>query len=357
MVIVKKYWSSRIANQQAYVAGEQPKDKKYIKLNTNENPYPPSPKVIEAIRSSLGDLRLYPDPDCTELVKAIGEIYDIGELNIFPGNGSDEILAMAFLAFFEPGKTLLFPDITYTFYSVYANLYGLDYLTVPVNDDLTIPVGELFGSPGGVVLANPNAPTGIALGLKDVESIVANNPDNVVIVDEAYVDFGADSAVTLIDRYPNLLVVQTGSKAYSLAGLRVGWAMGSENLINALKVVKNSFNSYNLGRPAIAGGAAALRDRKYFEQCRDKIVATRDKAVESLRELGFDVTDTCTNFLFAEHSSVNAETIFKSLREKGVLVRYFNIPKVDNRLRITIGTEEDMNNTIDRLKEIPGIGL
>lgn len=349
---MKKYWSSRIKNQQPYVFGEQPKDKKYIKLNTNENPYPPSPRVFEAIQASLEELRLYPDPACSELVSAISQLFGIGEKNIFCGNGSDEILAMAFPAFFEPGRPILFPDITYTFYPVYADFYGLDCRTVPVEADFTIPYKKLFNSPGGVVLANPNAPTGISLEPDMVESIIKNNPDNVVIVDEAYVDFGGRSAVSLIDRYPNLLVVRTTSKSYSLAGLRVGWAMGNENLIAALNVVKNSFNSYTLGRPAIAGGAAALRDRQYFKTCIDKVIKTRQETAKALKGLGFNITPSCTNFLFVSHEKAGAEHIFKRLREEGILVRYFKKPRIDNWLRITIGTEEDMKAVVKKLEEI-----
>lgn len=349
---MKEYWSGRIKNQQAYVFGEQPKDKKYIKLNTNENPYPPSPRVIEAIEASLGELRLYPDPECSELVSAISQLFGIEGKNIFCGNGSDEILAMAFPAFFEPGKHILFPDITYTFYPVYADYYGLDYKTIPVEDDFTIPYKKLYNSPGGVVLANPNAPTGIALPPDKVESIIQNNSGNVVIVDEAYVDFGGRSAVSLIDKYPNLLVVRTGSKSYSLAGLRVGWAMGNENLIAALNVVKNSFNSYTLGRPAIAGGAAALRDSEYFKICTDRVIKTRQEVAKALGEMGFDVTASCTNFLFVRHEKAGAEIIFKALREEGILVRYFKKPRISEWLRISVGTDEDMQIVVEKLKKI-----
>jgi histidinol-phosphate aminotransferase len=349
---MKEFWSKRIENLQPYTAGEQPKDKKYVKLNTNENPYPPSRKVTEAIISSLNDLRLYPDPDCTEIIEAVSEVYGISARKIFAGNGSDEILAMCFLAFFDPGKPVTFPDITYTFYPVYCGLYGLDYRLVPLNDDFTVPVRQLFQTPGGVVIANPNAPTGIALELSDIERIVSENPDSVVIIDEAYVEFGTQSAVSLIDKYPNLLIVRTSSKSYSLAGLRVGWAMGNEDLINALNVVKNSFNSYTLGRPAIAGGAAGIRDREYFELCRKKIIATRDKTAASIRNLGFDLTPSSTNFLFAEHPDISAETLFYELKKRGILVRYFNKPRISNRLRISVGTEEQMDYVVGQLADI-----
>ncbi len=349
---MKQYWSKRIQNQNAYTAGEQPKDKKYIKLNTNESPYPPSPEVLRAIVSSLDELRLYPDPNYTDLIEAVSEVYGVSGEQVFAGNGSDEILAMCFLAFFDPGRPILFPDITYTFYPVYADLYGLDYSLVSLNDDFTVPVEKLYGSQGGVVLANPNAPTGIALELEDVERIVASNPETVVIVDEAYVEFGVRSAVSLIDRYPNLLVVRTSSKSYALAGLRVGWAMGSVNLISALNVVKNSFNSYTLGRPAIAGGAAGIRDRDYFEKCRSRIVATREHTAAELRALGFQLTDSSTNFLFAEHPEINAETLFHALKQRGILVRFFKIPRISNRLRISIGTPEDMAYVVAQIKEI-----
>ncbi|NLO48483.1 MAG: histidinol-phosphate transaminase [Clostridiales bacterium] len=349
---MKEFWSKRIYNQQAYTAGEQPKDKKYIKLNTNENPYPPSPKVKEAIMAALNDLRLYPDPNCTEIIEAVSEVYGVSTEKIFAGNGSDEILAMSFLAFYDPGRPVTFPDITYTFYPVYSELYGLSYNLIPLNEDFTVPVERLFRSPGGVVLANPNAPTGIALKLYDIERIVSENPDFTVIIDEAYVEYETQSAVSLIDKYANLLVVRTSSKSYSLAGLRVGWAIGNENLINALNVVKNSFNSYTLGRPALAGGAAGIRDREYFEMCRKKVIFTRRKTAESMQELGFELTPSSANFLFAEHPKINAETLFHALRERGILVRYFNKPRIGNRLRISVGTDYQMSVMVEQLSDI-----
>ncbi len=352
---MKKYWSSRIKELEAYVPGEQPKDRRYIKLNTNENPYPPSPKAIEAMQNAIGEaMRLYPDPECTALVEAIAERFGVEKEQVFVGNGSDEVLAMCFPAFFGGEKPILFPDITYSFYPVYADLYQVPYDAVPLNEDFTVPVEEMLRPNGGVIIANPNAPTGIALPLEAIERIAAGNPDSVVIVDEAYVDFGGVSALPLINKYPNVLIVRTTSKAYSLAGLRVGWAMGDRGLIAALNTVKNSINSYTLDRAAIAGGAAAIADEEYFKACCDKVIATRERSIAALTELGFRCLPSSTNFIFAAPSDIAADELFAKLREKGVLVRYFKKPRINGFLRISVGTDEEMDALLAAIKEIIG---
>jgi len=350
---MKKYWSSRIRELEAYVPGEQPKDRRYIKLNTNENPYPPSPKAVEAMQSAIGEaMRLYPDPECTALVEAIAERFGVEKEQVFVGNGSDEVLAMCFPAFFDGEKPVLFPDITYSFYPVYADLYQVPYDAVPLNEDFTVPVEKMLRPNGGVIIANPNAPTGIVLPLEAIERIAAGNPDSVVIVDEAYVDFGGVSALPLINKYPNVLVVRTTSKSYSLAGLRVGWAMGDRSLIAALNTVKNSINSYTLDRVAIAGGAAAIADEEYFKDCCSKVIATRERSIAALTELGFRCLPSSTNFIFAAPSGIAADELFVKLREKGVLVRYFRKPRINGFLRISVGTDEEMDALLAAIKEI-----
>ncbi len=347
---MKEYWSDRIRNLAPYTAGEQPRDMKYIKLNTNENPYPPSPRAIEAIRAnSDASLRLYPDPGCTDMKKAICEVYGLREEMVFAGNGSDEILALCFLAFFDEKRGVCYPDVTYSFYPVYAALFGARREVIPLNEDFTLPVEKFMGKNMGVLLANPNAPTGLAVGLEDVGRIAAAN-DAVVVVDEAYVDFGGESALALLDRHPNLLVVRTLSKSCSLAGMRLGWAAGNPNLIAALETVKNSFNSYTLDRLALAAGAAAIRDTDYMKACCAKIIGTRERTARRLRALGFAVTDSRANFLFAGHD--RAEDIFKALRARGVLVRYFKQPRIDGYLRISVGTDEEMDAVMEKLEEI-----
>ncbi|MGI6668636.1 MAG: histidinol-phosphate transaminase [Acetivibrionales bacterium] len=350
---MNNYWSALARSLKPYVPGEQPKDRKYIKLNTNENPYGPSPLVLDAIKAELDDsLRLYPDPDCSELVEAAAERYGVGNDRVFVGNGSDEVLAFAFMAFFDPGRTIIFPNITYSFYPVYASLFRLDYATAPLDDDFGIQTGQLMKSCGGVVLANPNAPTGRALPLAEIRRIIEGNPDTVVIIDEAYAEFGGESAIGLTDEYPNLLVVRTLSKSHSLAGMRVGMAFGDKELISALESVKNSFNSYTLDRLAIAAGTAALKDDAYYRQTIAKVIATRERFTRELTSRGFLVTDSSANFVFASHQDIYAEDIFNELRKKGILVRYFKLPQIDNYLRISIGTDEDMDALISALDGI-----
>lgn len=348
---MKEFWSARIRDAVPYVPGEQPRERKLIKLNTNENPYPPSPRAVEAMGAALGaDLRLYPDPECTALRAAAAECWGVKPEQVFCGNGSDEILAFCFQAFFDPGREVVFPRITYSFYPVYTDYFGLDRREVPMNPDFSDPVDALCGNNGGVVLANPNAPTGIAVGLDVVEKLLRANPDVVVIVDEAYVDFGAQSAVGLIDRYPNLVVVQTLSKSRSLAGLRVGFALGQENLIAALCCVRDSINSYTVDRVAQAGAAAALEDRDYFEQTRKKVMDTRAWTARELEKLGFTVCPSQANFLFARHPARPGKEIFGSLRQAGILVRRWDIPEICDWLRISIGTDEEMQTLVSALR-------
>lgn len=350
---MKEYWSARIRDAVPYVPGEQPRDRKFIKLNTNENPYPPSSKAIKAMQDAINaDLRLYPDPECTALRAAAAECWGVKPEQVFCGNGSDEILAFCFQAFFDPGKEVVFPKITYSFYPVYTDYFGLDRREVPMNPDFSDPVEQLCGNNGGVVLANPNAPTGIAVGMDVVEKLLQANPDVVVIVDEAYVDFGAQSAVELIDRYPNLVVTQTLSKSRSLAGLRVGFALAQENLINGLRCVRDSINSYTVDRVAQAGAAAALLDKEYFDQTRRKVMETRAWTAKELEALGFTVCPSQTNFIFARHPEKAGKEIFAYLRQEGILVRRWDIPEIREWLRISIGTDEEMQAMITALKDL-----
>lgn len=341
---MKRFWSERIRDLIPYTPGEQPKDRVFIKLNTNENPYPPSNKVLQAIAEATGEgLRLYPDPEATALRAAIAEYHGLTPEHVFCGNGSDEVLGLCFYAFFTPGRPVVFPDITYSFYPVYTKLFGLDWNEIPLNDDFTLPVEKFLGGNGGVVICNPNAPTGRALPLSEIRRILEANPDVVVIVDEAYADFGAQSAVELIDRYANLVVVCTMSKSRSLAGMRVGYAMGNADLIAAINCVKNSFNSYPLDRLALAAGEAAIRDVDYFETTRRRITDTRERTAQKLRDMGFFVHESCANFIFITHSNKSGQELQQGLRDRGVLVRWFNKPRISQYLRVSIGTDEEMD--------------
>lgn len=350
---MKEFWSRRIQNITPYTPGEQPKARQFIKLNTNECPYPPSPRVIEAIREAAdGRLRLYPDPECRELRSAIAKREGLKPEQVFCGNGSDEILAFAFQAFFDPGREVVFPKITYSFYPVYTDFFGLDRREVPMNPDFSDPVDLLCGGNGGVVLANPNAPTGIAVGLDVVEKILKANPGVAVIVDEAYIDFGADSAVGLIGRYPNLLVIQTASKSRALAGLRVGWAMGNENLIDALRCVRDSVNSYTLDRLAQAGAAAAIEDEEYFQTIRKQVTDTRTWTARALESKGFTVLPSQANFVFVSHPAHTGWELLDGLRRRGILVRWWDRPEIENWLRISIGTRPEMEALVRALDEL-----
>lgn len=339
----KHLWSKRIQNLEPYIPGEQPKDRVFIKLNTNENPYPPSPLVLDAIKNHANDrLRLYPDVDATGLRESIAEFYGIQPEQVFCGNGSDEVLAFCFYAFFTPGEEILFPDITYSFYPVYARLFELDFREIALDEAFNMPVEPFLNAPGGAVICNPNAPTGKTQPIENIRAIVQSNPNRVILVDEAYVDFGGTSVVSLIDEYPNLVVVHTMSKSRSLAGMRIGYAMGNQDLIAGLNCVKNSFNSFPVDHLAQVAGIAAMKDRAYFDLTNQKIMDTRAWVTKKLRDLGFLVHDSCTNFIFAKHSDHPGQVLQEALRRQGVLVRRFNRPRIDQYLRISIGTDEEM---------------
>ncbi len=321
-----------------YVPGEQPKLSHLVKLNTNENPYGPSPRVLDAIRAELSDaLRLYPDPNAEPLKQAIADYYGVTPVQVFVGNGSDEVLAHVFQALFQHPAPLLFPDITYSFYPVYCGLYGIDFATIPLTEDFTLRVADYLRPNGGVLFANPNAPTGCLLPLADIAWLLGHNQDSVVVVDEAYIDFGGDTAISLVNRYPNLLVTQTLSKSRALAGLRVGLAVGHPELIEALERVKNSFNSYPLDRLAIAGAVAAFADREHFERTRQAVIASRAALVAALQNLGFTVLPSAANFIFARYPQRDAAALAAALRERHIIVRHFRQSRIEQFLRITIG--------------------
>lgn len=340
-------WENNIRRVVPYVPGEQPKLKDIVKLNTNENPYPPSPKVTEALEVlDTADLRLYPDPSCEVLVHAIAAYYGLSDEQVFVGVGSDDVLAMAFMTCFNSEKPILFPDITYSFYDVWADMLRIPYEQIPLTEDFTIRKEDYYRQNGGIIFPNPNAPTGVELGQNDIEDIVSHNPDSIVIVDEAYVDFGAVSALPLIEKYDNVLVVQTFSKSRSLAGMRIGFAMGSKKLIAYINAVKYSFNSYTMDRTALAAGTASIEDKTYFEQSTAKVIAVREWTKEQLKKLGFVFGDSKANFIFAAHPKYPAKELFAALREAHIIVRYFDKPRIDNYLRITIGTQEEMQRLI-----------
>lgn len=340
---MNKFWSSAVSRTEPYVPGEQIETDGQLKLNTNENPYPPSPKVTEAIQTELKrKLHRYPSPSVDSLREAIANYYQLDPDQVFVGNGSDEVLAFGFMAFFEPGQAIRFPSISYSFYPVYAKLFDIPYEEVPLNRDFSIAVDKFFQSDGGVIFPNPNAPTSLNLDLEHIIDILENNPNRVVIIDEAYIDFAKESAVSLVNQYTNLLVVQTMSKSRSLAGLRVGFALGHPGLIEALKRVKNSFNSYTLDRLAIVGAEAAIMDVGYFNETTRKVINTREWVAEELKKIGFSLIPSDTNFLFVQHYKMDAYTIYTRLKEHNVLVRHFNNAPIDNYLRITIGTDDDM---------------
>ncbi|MGB3385995.1 MAG: histidinol-phosphate transaminase [Marinomonas sp.] len=353
---MSRFWTDKIASLDPYVPGEQPQDKKYIKLNTNESPYSPSPKALLAMQEQVSErLRLYPDPNCVTLKTALANSYQLNTDQVFVGNGSDEVLALAFMGYFVGGKPLAFADITYSFYKVYAGLYSIEPKLIPLDDEFNIvPTDYENLDVSGVVVTNPNAPTGKALPLSDIESILNTNPDVVVLVDEAYVDFGAQSAATLVNQYPNLLVVQTLSKSRALAGIRVGYALGHPDLIEGLERLKNSFNSYPIDRIALAGATAAVEDETYLKEICDKTIATREQSVKELETLGFSVLPSATNFVFATHPKKNAEQIYLALKEQGILVRFFgsNKPRIGNYLRISIGTDAEMAALATALKAL-----
>ena len=345
-------WETYVRKVEPYVPGEQPKHK-VIKLNTNENPYPPSPKVQKIIDEfDAQQLRLYPDPEVSELIAAIAKNKGLDKEQVFVGVGSDDVLAMSFLTFFGSEQPILFPDITYSFYDVWAELFRIPYEQILLQEDFRICVDDYKRKNGGIVIPNPNAPTGIAESLDAIEEIIAANPDSVVIIDEAYVDFGTKSAQELLKTYENLLVVQTFSKSRSLAGSRIGYAMGSKKLIAYLNDCKYSFNSYTMDRLTIQVGKASMEDEPYFTEQVHRIIETREWAKEQLHKLGFDFPDSKANFIFARHKEIAAEDIFAALKQRNIYVRYFKKPRIDNYLRITIGTKEEMEQLTNALQEI-----
>jgi len=350
---MSRFWSDVVKGLTPYVPGEQPKLANLVKLNTNENPYGPSPRALEAIRQATGEsLKLYPDPNAEQLKLAIGKYHDIEARNVFVGNGSDEVLAHIFLGLLKQARPILFPDISYSFYPVYCGLYQVGFETIPLADDFSIRLGDYAKPNGGIIFPNPNAPTGCLVALADIERLLQANPDSVVVIDEAYVDFGGESAIPLTARYPNLLVVQTLSKSRSLAGLRVGFAVGHVDLIEALERVKNSFNSYPLDRLAIAGAVAAFEDREYFEKTCTAVIATREKLVGELKALGFEVLPSAANFIFARHPQHDAQESALALRQRSIIVRHFKLPRIEQFLRITVGTDEQCAALTAALKEI-----
>ncbi len=353
---MSQYWSPAVRELTPYVPGEQPREQ-LIKLNTNENPYPPAPGVGEALRDYATDhLRLYPDPTSKALREALAKTFQVASSQVFVGNGSDEVLAFAFQAFFRHGAPLDVPTITYSFYPVYANLYGVELRKHPLTKQWEVDIESLAAETNrsGVIFANPNAPTGHAHSLATIETLLKRVTDQVVLVDEAYVDFGAESAVTLIDRYPNLLVTGTFSKSRSLAGLRLGYAVGSEELIDGLLRVKDSFNSYPVDSLASLVGIAALSDIEHFEACREHVITTRERTRQRLENLGFEVLPSKANFVLTQHPDYPGAQLFAALRERSILVRHFNTSELDNFLRITIGTDDEMDSLIEALEMICG---
>ncbi|ATR81952.1 histidinol-phosphate transaminase [Pseudomonas sp. HLS-6] len=347
---MSKFWSPFVKDLVPYVPGEQPKLTKLVKLNTNENPYGPSPKALEAMRAELNDnLRLYPDPNSDLLKQAVAEYYGVQGNQVFLGNGSDEVLAHIFHGLFQHDAPLLFPDISYSFYPVYCGLYGIPYEAVALDEQFQIRVEDYQRANAGIIFPNPNAPTGCLLALDAIEQLLKANPDSVVVVDEAYIDFGGQTAISLVDRYPNLLVTQTLSKSRSLAGLRVGLAVGHPDLIEALERIKNSFNSYPLDRMAIVGAAAAFQDKAYFDETCRKVIDSREHLVAELTARGFEVLPSAANFIFARHPEQDAAGLAARLREQGVIVRHFKQARIAQFLRITIGTPEQNQALLDAL--------
>jgi histidinol-phosphate aminotransferase len=347
---MSKFWSPFVKDLVPYVPGEQPKLAKLVKLNTNENPYGPSPKALAAMQAQLSDdLRLYPDPNSDLLKQAVADYYGVEPAQVFVGNGSDEVLAHAFHGLFQHGQPLLFPDISYSFYPVYCGLYGIPFEAVALDEQLQIRVEDYARPNGGIVFPNPNAPTGCLLALEAIERLLKANPDTVVLVDEAYIDFGGVSAISLVNQYPNLLVSQTLSKSRSLAGLRVGLAVGQPDLIEALERIKNSFNSYPLDRMAIAGAAAAFEDQAYFAHTCQLVIDSREALVAELQRLGFEVLPSAANFVFARHPQQDAAALAAGLREHGVIVRHFKQARIAQFLRISIGTPEQNQALLDAL--------
>ena len=344
-------WRDNLINIEPYVAGEQPDKTDFIKLNANENPYPPAPGVIKAIETFKGDcLKKYPDADAKPLAEAVAKRVGLKRANVFIGNGSDDVLALCFRAFFNSDKPVIYPDITYSFYPVWCEMLRIPYKTIPVDEDFNINAADYNRENGGVVIANPNAPTSIARGLDFIREILDANRDSVVIVDEAYIDFGGESAIPLLSEYENLVVTQTFSKSRSMAGMRIGCAFGNEEIISALYASKDSYNSYPMDSVAIAAGVASVEDEEYFRTSLAKVISTRDRLTAALRGMGFSMPDSSANFVFAKHDSLSAKDICEYLKTKDIYVRYFNKPRINDRLRITIGTDEEIDALIEALR-------
>lgn len=349
---MSREWTKNLRNIEPYVPGEQSKDKDIVKINANENPYPPSPKAAEVLKSfDKNKLRFYPSANSTKLKEAIAKYYKVDVSNVFVGNGSDDVLAVAFQSFFNSEKPIVYPDLTYSFYPVWCSLFGIKYKNYPVGDDFRINPEDYKEKNGGVVISNPNAPTSLGEGLDFVEKILNYNQDSVVIIDEAYVDFGGTSSIPLIDKYENLLVTGTFSKSRSLAGLRIGFAIGSKALIDVMEAVKNSYNSYTVDSLSIEMGAASIEDDEYFKSTCKKVIKTRERVTLELKKLGFDVLDSQTNFIFATHNKHNMKSLFEYLKTQKVFIRYFSLPRIENYVRITIGTNEEMDIFLEKTKE------
>ena len=349
---MSREWTKNLRNIEPYVPGEQSKNKNIIKLNANENPYPPSPKAAEVLKSfDTNKLRFYPSANSTKLKEAIAKYYKVDVSNVFVGNGSDDVLAVAFQSFFNSEKPIVYPDLTYSFYPVWCSLFGIKYKNYPVGDDFRINPEDYKEKNGGVVIPNPNAPTSLGEGLDFVEKILDYNQDSVVIIDEAYVDFGGTSSIPLIDKYENLLVTGTFSKSRSLAGLRIGFAIGSKALIDVMEAVKNSYNSYTVDSLSIEMGAASIEDDEYFKSTCKKVIKTRERVTLELEKLGFDVLDSQTNFIFVTHNKHNMKSLFEYLKTQKVFIRYFSLPRIENYVRITIGTNEEMDIFLEKTKE------
>lgn len=345
-------WMKNLRDIEPYVPGEQSREKNIVKINANENPYPPSPEAIKAINEfDCNRLRFYPDANALEFKKALAEFYGVSVENVFLGNGSDDVLALSFQAFFNSDKPIAYPDITYSFYPVWCRLFNIPYKNYPLDDNFRINPEDYMEQNGGVVIPNPNAPTSIGEGREFIERIMEYNKDSVVIIDEAYVDFGGYSSVELTKKYENLLITGTFSKSRSLAGMRIGYAIGSKTLISVLEAVKNSYNSYTLNSVSMAAGTAAIKDRAYFESTVSRVIATRQRVAEELRALGFTVLNSQTNFLFATHNAINIKDYFEWLKAQKVFIRYFNLPRINNYVRITIGTDDEMNVFLNKTKE------
>lgn len=354
---MSRFWSKTVKELTPYVPGEQPKLSQLIKLNTNESPYGPSPKALAAIAAANTEaLRLYPDPNSDALKQSIAKLHGLTANQVFVGNGSDEVLAHVFLGLLKHEHPILFPDITYSFYPVYCKLYCISFDNIPLSDDFSISMADYLkknnGRNGGIIFPNPNAPTGRTLPLKDIETLLQSNQDSVVVIDEAYVDYGTDSAIALVDQYPNLLVTRTLSKSYALAGLRVGYAVGHSDLIEALERVKNSFNSYPIDKLAMAGAIAAIEDQDYLKKISQAVIKTRENLIQSLNTLGFETIPSSANFIFTKHPKHDAVVIAAKLREKHIIVRHFKLPRIDQYLRITIGTDEQCDELVKAIKEI-----